>query len=94
MQIKINEIVEIKYFTKPFKNLLTSHPELKPFIISNNPPKFDLGDPNFLSELNRCLFLDITRLHIQVPSGYLIPSFGLRYAYCDIIMREVEIEKE
>ncbi|MHA1408222.1 MAG: RlmF-related methyltransferase [Candidatus Heimdallarchaeaceae archaeon] len=93
MKIEVDEVVEVKYFTKPFVKLLSKYPELSSLLYSTYPPKFDLGDPMVLSTLNRYFFLDILGLDITVPQGHLIPSFGLRYAYCDIVMREIHNNK-
>ena len=81
----IPEIYEAKYFTLPFKTLLKKHPDLAVFLISENPPKFDLGDPKVLSLLNKYLFKEVLNLDLDVPEGHLIPALGIRHVYCEII---------
>ena len=88
MTIKIDKTVEAKHFTKPFVELLNNFPSLDKHLISQNPPKFDLGDSNVLSLLNGCLFQDMLELKIDVPEKYLIPALGIRYSYCDIVCQE------
>ena len=81
----IKEIFEAKYFTLPFKTLLEKYPDLNMFLISENPPKFDLGDPKVLSLLNKYLFKEVLELDLDVPEGYLIPALGIRHVYCEIV---------
>ena len=81
----ITEIFNAKYFTLPFKTLLKKNPDLSSFLISENPPKFDLGNPKVLSLLNKYLFKDVLQLDLNVPEDHLIPALGIRHVYCDII---------
>ncbi len=77
------EIIEAKYFTLPFSLLLEKYPLLNSLLISVDPPKFDLGDPYVLSLLNKYLYKEVVGLDISIPQNHLIPSLGIRYAYCE-----------
>jgi len=85
MTFKIFKTINAKHYGKKFSDLLENFPELNVFLISVNPPKFDLGDPKILSLLNQYLYKDLLQLDVSVPEGFLIPALGIRYAYCDII---------
>ena len=86
VNLEPSEIIEAKYFTIPFSQLLEKYPSLNSLLLSVNPPKFDLGDSNVLSQLNRYLFKEVVNLEITVPQKNLIPSLGIRYAYCEYII--------
>lgn len=86
MKLRPVEIIEAKYFTIPFSQLLEKYPSLNSLLLSINPPKFDLGDPNVLSLLNRSLYKEVVNLEISVPQKHLIPSLGIRYAYCEYMI--------
>ncbi len=92
MKFEVHSTIEAKYYGKKFSDLLEIFPELNEFLISTNPPKFDLGDPNILSLLNQHLYKDILQLEVSVPQGFLIPALGIRHAYCDIIDSITESE--
>jgi len=77
--------VEDKYLGMKFEKLVPKYLELAKYLISRNPPKFDLGDPETLSELNKCLFKELANLVIKLPKGHLIPSYSLRMAYVKTI---------
>ncbi|MBY9002303.1 MAG: RlmF-related methyltransferase [Candidatus Heimdallarchaeota archaeon] len=81
----ISKEYKAKYFTLPFRVLVKKYPELNSFLISEKPPKFDLGNPEVLSLLNRCLFKEVLQLDIDVPEGHLIPALGIRHVYCEIV---------
>jgi 23S rRNA A1618 N6-methylase RlmF len=85
MKFDDRSIIEAKYYGKKFADLLENFPELNAFLISVNPPKFDLGDPKVLSLLNQYLYKDIFQLEVSVPEGFLIPALGIRHVYCDIV---------
>jgi len=85
MKFENRSIIEAKHYGKKFADLLENFPELNAFLISVNPPKFDLGDPKVLSLLNQYLYKDIFKLEVSVPEGFLIPALGIRHVYCDII---------
>ncbi|MHA1400476.1 MAG: RlmF-related methyltransferase [Candidatus Heimdallarchaeaceae archaeon] len=77
--------VDAKYYGIKFKDLIQKYPKLQKFLVHENPPKFDLGNPEVLSELNRCLFKELAGLDITVPEGYLIPAYSLRMAYAEVV---------
>ncbi|MHA1621746.1 MAG: RlmF-related methyltransferase [Candidatus Heimdallarchaeaceae archaeon] len=81
----IHKEYEAKYFTLPFSELVEKYPDLNSFLISENPPKFDLGNPKVLSLLNKCLFKEVLQIDLDVPEGYLIPALGIRHVYCEIV---------
>ena len=83
MKLEPAEIIEAKYFTLPFSKLLEKYSFLNSLLISVNPPKFDLGNPYVLSLLNKYLYKEVVGLKISIPQNYLIPSLGVRYAYCE-----------
>ncbi len=93
MKFENYSIIEAKYYGKKFSDLLKKFPELNEFLISKDPPKFDLGDPRILSLLNQYLYKDILQLKVTVPEGYLIPALGIRHVYCDIIDDITESEE-
>ncbi len=92
MKFEDRSIIEAKYYGKKFSDLLEKFPELNGFLISTNPPKFDLGDPRILSLLNQYLYRDILQLEVSVPEGFLIPALGIRHVYSDIIDSITESE--
>jgi len=77
--------IEAKHLGMKFEKLVHKYPKLEKFLISRNPTKFDLGDPETLSELNKCLFKELADLDIELPKGHLIPSYSLRIAYVKAI---------
>lgn len=79
------KIIEAKHLGMKFEKLVAKYPKLEKYLISKNPPKFDLGDPETLSELNKCLFKELADLDIELPKGHLIPSYSLRMAYVEAI---------
>jgi 23S rRNA A1618 N6-methylase RlmF len=83
VKLKPAEIIDAKYFTTPFSQLLEKYPFLNSLLISVDPPKFDLGDPYVLSFLNKYLYKEVVGLEISIPKNNLIPSLGIRYAYCE-----------
>ncbi len=78
----IEEIIEAKYFTIPFDELVEKNPELAIYALSVNPIKFDLGSSEVLSKVNQCLYKTVLDIYISVPQDHLIPTLGIRYAYC------------
>ena len=52
MKFEVHSTIEAKYYGKKFSDLLENFPELNEFLISTDPPKFDLGDPKIQSLLN------------------------------------------
>ena len=91
--MKICKEVDAKHYTIPFKELIENHPVLNSLLISVSPPKFNLGDPLTLSQVNKCLYKEMLNLEISVPDNYLIPSLGIRYAYCDVINSLIQTNK-
>ncbi|MCG3224998.1 MAG: RlmF-related methyltransferase [Candidatus Heimdallarchaeota archaeon] len=85
MTLKIFKTIDAKYYGKKFSELLERYPELHAFLISTDPPKFDLGDPKILSLLNHYLYKEILQLEVSVPEGFLIPALGIRHVYCEVI---------
>ena len=81
----IHKEYEAKYFTLPFSKLVEKYPDLNSFLISENPPKFDLGNPKVLSILNKYLFKEVLQIDLDVPEGHLIPALGIRHVYCEIV---------
>jgi len=79
------QAIVAKYLGMKFENLVPKYPKLEKYLININPPKFDLGDPETLSELNKCLFYELAGIDIELPKGHLIPSFGLRMDYAKAI---------
>ena len=92
MTLKIFKTINAKYYGKKFSELLERYPELHAFLISTDPPKFDLGDPKILSLLNHYLYKEILQLEVSVPEGFLIPALGIRHVYCEIIDEITESE--
>ena len=88
--MKPESVIEAKYFTKPFSELTNKYPILKSYLISINPPKFDLGNPKILSLINKYLYKEVVNLEVSVPQNYLIPSLGIRYAYCEYIVSTIK----
>ncbi|MCE7743398.1 MAG: RlmF-related methyltransferase [Candidatus Heimdallarchaeota archaeon] len=86
----IEEELEAKYFTIPFEELVEKNPELAIYAISINPVKFDLGNPEVLSSVNQCLFKTVLDIDISVPEGHLIPTLGIRYAYCQAVTSRIK----
>ena len=93
MELKPTYILEAKYFSLPFSSLVEEYPILNAFLISVDPPKFDLGDPRVLSLLNKYLFKEVVDLDINVPEDFLIPSLGIRHAYSDFIANRIKSNK-
>ena len=93
MELKPTYILEAKYFSLPFSSLVEEYPILNAFLISVDPPKFDLGDPRVLSLLNKYLFKEVVDLDINVPEDFLIPSLGIRHAYSDFIASRMKSNK-
>ncbi len=89
MVLEIEREIDAKYFTIPFDELVEENPELAIFLTSIKPAKFDLGNTDVLSKVNKCLFKSVLGLNISVPEKYLIPTLGIRYAYCDTIVSYV-----
>ncbi len=89
MNIKPNQTIYAKYFSIPFSTLIERFPHLASLLISVKPHKFDLGDPNILSTVNKYLFKAVLNLDISVPQNFLIPSLGIRHAYCDSIAQRI-----
>jgi len=85
MQITPNQIIEAKFYSLPFKELVKNYPELNAFAVSINPLKFDLGNPEVLSRINQILYKEVLDLNLEVSPSHLIPSLGIRHAYCDFI---------
>jgi len=79
------KIIEAKHLGMKFEKLVHKYPKLEKYLKSRNPLKFDLGDPETLSELNKCLFKELAGLDIELPKGHLIPSYSLRMAYVKTI---------
>jgi 23S rRNA A1618 N6-methylase RlmF len=93
MDIEPKKIIEAKYFTLPFKDLVERYPDLNAFLTSVDPPKFNLGDPFVLSRINTILFREILDLEIRVPEDFLIPSVGVRHAFCDYVVSQLKSDK-
>lgn len=89
MEIEPRKFIEAKYFSLPFKELVEKYPDLNAFLISVDPPKFNLGDPFILSRINTILFKEVLDLEIKVPEDYLIPSVGVRHAFCDYVVSQL-----
>ena len=89
MVLKIEEVIEAKYFTIPFDKLVQKNPNLAIYAISINPVRFDLGNPEVLSKINQSLYETVLDIKIKVPENYLIPTLGIRYAYCEAIISRV-----
>jgi len=85
--------IEAKYLGMKFEKLVPKYPKLEKYLISKNPLKFDLGDPETLSELNKCLFKELANLDIELPKGHLIPSYSLRMTYVKAINELLTSEK-
>jgi len=85
MGLVIEEEIEVKYFTIPFDKLVSKNPQLAIYTASVNPVKFDLGNPEVLSKVNHALFKTVLDIDISVPKNHLIPTLGIRYAYCDVV---------
>ncbi len=90
MIINISEEIDAKYFTIPFDELVEKNPELAIYALSVNPAKFDLGKPEVLSKINQCLFKTVLGLDLTVPKEYLIPTLGIRYAYCNAVVLRIK----
>ncbi|GAG86825.1 unnamed protein product, partial [marine sediment metagenome] len=89
MEIEPRKFIDAKYFSLPFKGLVEKYPDLNAFLISVDPPKFNLGDPFILSRINTILFKEVLDLEIKVPKDYLIPSVGVRHAFCDYVVSQL-----
>ena len=89
MEIDPQKTIDAKYFSLPFKELVEKYPELNAFLISAIPPKFNLGDPFILSRINTILFKEVLDLEIRLPEDYLIPSVGVRHAFCDYVVSQL-----
>ena len=85
--------IDAKYLGMKFDELIRNYPYLSKFLISSRPPKFDLGDPLTLSELNKCLFKELSELDIEVPFNHLIPAYSLRAAYAQAINELVKSDE-
>jgi methylase of polypeptide subunit release factors len=90
MEIEPHNFIDAKYFSLPFKELVEKYPDLNAFLISVDPPKFNLGDPFVLSRINTILFKEVLDLEIRVPKDFLIPSVGVRHAFCDHVVSLLE----
>jgi len=77
--------IDAKHLGMKFEKLVPKYPKLEKYLINKNPPKFDLGDPETLSELNKCLFKELADLDVELPKGHLIPSYSLRMTYVKTI---------
>ncbi len=86
MPVTISRTIDAKPFTIPFRELIKKYPSLNAFLVSSNPPKFDLGDTSVLSLVNKHLFHALLGLEIVVPPNNLIPTIGLRHAYCSSVL--------
>ena len=86
MTVTISRTIDAKPFTIPFRELIKKYPSLNAFLVSSNPPKFDLGDTSVLSIVNKHLFHALLGLDISVPPSNLIPTIGLRHAYCSSVL--------
>jgi len=93
MELEPSHILEAKYYSLPFSSLVEKYPILNAFLISVDPPKFDLGNPKVLSMINKYLFKEVVDLDIRVPEDFLIPSLGIRHAYCDFIADRIKSNK-
>lgn len=93
MEIEPQKVIDAKNFSLPFKELVDKYPDLNAFLISVDPPKFNLSDPFILSRINTILFKEILHLEIRVPEDYLIPSLGIRHAFCDYIVSQLKTDK-
>ena len=89
MVINIKEEIDAKYFTIPFDELVEKNPELAIYALSVNPVKFDLGNPEVLSKVNQYLYKTVLGLDLTVPKEYLIPTLGIRYAYCNAVVERI-----
>ncbi len=90
MESESQKIIDAKFFALPFKELVEKYPDLNAFLISVDPPKFNLGDPFVLSRINSILFKEVLDLEIRVPEDFLIPSVGVRYAFCDHVVSQLK----
>jgi len=79
------QTIVTKYLGMKFENLVPKYPKLEKYLINIDPPKFDLGDPETLSELNKCLFYELSGIDIELPESHLIPSYSLRMIYAKAI---------
>ncbi|NPD90110.1 MAG: RlmF-related methyltransferase [Asgard group archaeon] len=93
MEIEPKKFIDAKYFSLPFKELVEKYPDLNAFLISTNPHKFNLGNSFVLSRINTVLFKEVLDLEIRVPEDYLIPSTGVRYAFCDYVVSQLKSNK-
>ena len=93
MFLDIEDVIEAKYFTIPFDELVKRKPELAIYAISINPVRFDLGNPVVLSKVNQCLYETVLNIKIEVPPSHLIPTLGIRYAYCEAVTSRISSSK-
>ncbi len=62
-----------------FKDVAEKYPPFRQYLDERG--KIDLGDTDALSAYNTGLASIIARIEIKVPSGFLVPTFCLRYSY-------------
>ncbi|MFX0207991.1 MAG: RlmF-related methyltransferase [Candidatus Hodarchaeota archaeon] len=72
----------------PIEAALKKNPTLKHYLISNDPPRLDLGSPRALQEYNNTILKIKTGLQLTLSEDFLIPSVCLRLIFLEAILKK------